>query len=140
MKNKGFTLIELLAVIVILGIIMVIATTSVSKALEESRKKAKFIAAKEITEIAAAYMEVENIDDCVLTSDLVAEGYLEEDTTNPETGKNGGINSSHKVCKNALSTCDEEENDEYDVCSNEEDDVKFYIFDEYIYKYTPISE
>ncbi len=39
MKNKkGFTLIELLAVIVVLGIIMLIAVTSVSGVLEKSRK------------------------------------------------------------------------------------------------------
>jgi type IV pilus assembly protein PilA len=41
MKNKkGFTLIELLAVIVVLGIIMLIAVTSVSGVLEKSRKDA----------------------------------------------------------------------------------------------------
>lgn len=141
MKNKkGFTLVELLAVIVVLGIIMVIVTRSVISNVNESKKRVKFLAAKEITEMAAAYMEAETNETCVDVNELIRNGYLEEDVTNPETGKNGGINSLHKVCKNALSTCDEEEHDEYDVCSNEEDDVKFYIFDEYIYKYTPISE
>lgn len=39
-RSKGFTLIELLAVIVVLGIIMMIAVTSVSGVLEKSRKDA----------------------------------------------------------------------------------------------------
>ena len=41
-RNKnGFTLIELLAVIVILGVIMVIATTNVIKSINNSREKSK---------------------------------------------------------------------------------------------------
>ena len=57
--KKGFTLVELLAVIVILGIIMVIATTSVIKNIKESKIKAKYMAAKDIVDIAEAYFEVE---------------------------------------------------------------------------------
>jgi len=38
-KNKGFTLIELLAVIVILGLLMAIAIPSVTKYINQSRKK-----------------------------------------------------------------------------------------------------
>ena len=140
MKNKGFTLVELLAVIVILGIIMVIASSSVSKTLEESKKRAKFIAAQEITEIASAYMEAETNKTCVDVNELIRNGYLEEDVTNPETGENGNISNSHKVCARNSEICNDLSHDEYDVCTNEEDGIKFYIFDEYIYKYTPISE
>ena len=38
-NENGFTLIELLAVIVILGIIMVIATTNVLKNINDSKEK-----------------------------------------------------------------------------------------------------
>ena len=54
-NENGFTLIELLAVIVILGIIMVIATTNVLKNINDSKEKAKYMAAKEIVENAEAY-------------------------------------------------------------------------------------
>ena len=51
-KNKGFTLVELLAVIVILGIVLTIATTSILKSKKDTIQKTKYIAAKEIGEIA----------------------------------------------------------------------------------------
>lgn len=105
MKNKkGFTLIELLAVIVILGIIMTIATTAVIKNINDSKTKAKYIAAKEIVEIASAYMEVEGSgeNNCVYIKKMIENEYLEKDTTNPRTGENG-FNSvednDQKVCK-----------------------------------------
>lgn len=127
MKNKkGFTLVELLAVIVILGIIMVIATKSVMDSVNESRKKTKYMAAKEIVEIAAAYMEVEGSDEkgCVLVVDMINKSYLESNATNPETGKNDLENSSeHKVCKGNYSA---QEN--YEI-----QDEKYYEFDGYIY-------
>lgn len=127
MKNKGFTLIELLAVIVILGIIMVIATTSVSKSLEESRKRAKFIAAKEITEIAAAYIETETDGGNEVFIENLIGYYLENDVTNPLTGENGGDFSGQKVFKNSDAT----HQDNYDV--NDCEDGMCYMFDGYIY-------
>ena len=106
MKNKkGFTLIELLAVIVVLAIILVIAGTSVIGNIRTSKEKAKYIAAKEIVSIAEAYMEAEPSkvsSNCVFVEDMVGDGYLESDVTNPKTGKN--ISNSidlngHQVCK-----------------------------------------
>ncbi len=48
LKNKnGFTLIELLAVIIILGILMIIAIPSVTRYIQESRKNAYVVTAKE---------------------------------------------------------------------------------------------
>ena len=93
-KNKnGFTLIELLEVIVILGIIMVIATTSVLKNINDSKEKAKYMAAKEIVENAEAYFATKvTIDpdstNCVPVSDIYNAGYFESDVTNPKTGEN----------------------------------------------------
>lgn len=106
MKNKkGFTLIELLAVIVILGIILVIATTNVIKSISTSREKAKYTAAKEIGSIAEAYIATEtddvfeiNKEKCVSVTTLIEKGYLEKDVTNPDTGENGGDFEGQKVC------------------------------------------
>jgi len=86
-KNKnGFTLIELLAVIVILGIIMVIATTNVLKNINDSKEKAKYMAAKEIVENAEAYFAINSNATYVTIKDL--KDYLESDATNPKTGDN----------------------------------------------------
>lgn len=93
-KDKnGFTLIELLAVIVILGIIMVIATTNVLKNINDSKEKAKYMAAKEIVENAEAYFATKvTIDpdssNCVPVSYIYNAGYFESDVTNPKTGEN----------------------------------------------------
>lgn len=106
MKNKrGFTLIELLAVIVILGVILVIATTGVIKSINNSKVKAKYTAAKEIGSIAEAYIATEtddvfeiNKEKCVSVTTLIEKGYLEKDVTNPDTGENGGDFEGQKVC------------------------------------------
>lgn len=111
MKNKkGFTLIELLAVIVLLGLIMVIATSAIGNIIDNSRLNARFIAAKEITEVAIAYMETETdgvtstgTEKCVLVRKLVDNNYLEGDVTNPGNSKAENITSSsefgsQKIC------------------------------------------
>ena len=129
MKNKkGFTLIELLAVIVILGVIMTIATTSVLKNINESKKKAKYIAAKEIVEIAEAYMAAEGGNlSCVNVEDMVAEGYLESDVTNPKNGENRS--SSNKLTDQEVCKEDVTAQDNYEVQANNR-----YNFDGYYYK------
>ena len=110
-RKNGFTLIELLAVIVVLSIILVIATSSVIKNINDSRAKAKYIAAKEIVDIASAYIETETdgiyietetdgIDkECVKVKDLIDKDYLEKDVTNPKTGENGNIDDNQAICK-----------------------------------------
>ena len=92
-NNKGFTLIELLAVIVILGIIMTIVTTSVVASINESKKKAKYIAAKDITSMVEAYMQEKNISVVdkktkISIKAICEAGYIEKDATNPWTGEN----------------------------------------------------
>ena len=128
MKNKkGFTLIELLAVIVILGIIMTIATTNVLKSIKQSKIRSRYIAAKDITEIAKAYLETNN-KVCVSVEKLISEGFLNSDVTNPanEDAKNISSNSdmsSQFVCKSSSY----KEQSSYDLNNN------VYAFDGYCY-------
>ena len=122
-KNKGFTLVELLAVIAVLGIIMVIVGVNVSKAVKDSRIKAKFIAAKEIVTMASAYITTENSGNCVDVQTLINDGYLEKDLTNPATGENGGVFTNQKVCRE-----DVQKQTDYEL---KED--KYYFFDNYKY-------
>ena len=124
MKNKkGFTLVELLAVIVVLAVILVIAGTNVSKSIEDTRNKAKFMAAKEIVEIASAFMYENSLDEVSVTT-LIGAGYLESDVTNPKTGENGGTFDTQKVYK---STTTEQSN--YEVQSGNR-----YNFNGYYYQ------
>lgn len=104
-RNKnGFTLIELLAVIVILGIIMVIATTNVLKNINDSKEKAKYMAAKEIVENAEAYFAINSNATYVTINDL--NDYLESDATNPKTGDNDLLTNGtrQKICKGSYSS------------------------------------
>lgn len=98
-NNKGFTLIELLAVIVVLSIILTIATTAVLKTIKDSKEKAKYIAAKEIVDIAEAYFATNRSATYVTINDL--SDYLESDATNPATGENDLLNTGgeQKVCR-----------------------------------------
>ena len=128
MKNKkGFTLVELLAVIVVLAIIMVIAVPNVIESINETKAKTKFIAAKEIVDIAqAAYPDKLEVYSEVSVENMVGQ-YLEEDVTNPETGKNitnSSELSSHKVCKKSSYTAQSG----YELSSE-----KCYKFDGYAY-------
>lgn len=96
-KNRnGFTLIELLAVIVILGIILVIATTNIIKSINASKIKARYTAAKEIVQISEAYFAINSEQESVKISNLT--NYLESDATNPKTGKNDLISSGGNQC------------------------------------------
>lgn len=61
MKDKeGFTLIELLAVIVLLSIILVIATTQVGKAIKHNKAKSFNNSAVAIVESAKSYLKSNN--------------------------------------------------------------------------------
>lgn len=126
-NNKGFTLIELLAVIVILAIILVIASTNVIKSIKSSREKAKYTAAKEIVQIAEAYFATKGNDDCVKVEDMVTDGFLEEDVTNPLNGENRSNSNTLKdqqVCKSDGMKAQ----DDYEVNNNT------YKFDGFYYK------
>lgn len=128
MKNKrGFTLIELLAVIVILGVILAIAGTAVIRSINDSREKAKYTAAREIVDMASAYMAAERVDgNCVSVDVMVDAGYLENDVTNPLTGEN--ISSSDDVSNQRVCKEESQAQDDYEL---QED--SYYSFDGYKY-------
>lgn len=133
-KKEGFTLIELLAVIVVLAIIMVIAVPNVISSINSSKDKAKYIAAKEIVEIAEVYFATNNItgdNNCVSVD--VLENYLESDVTNPETGENiSGISElqNQQVCISSNTT----EQSYYKINDNQ------YFFDGYTYEFIVNNE
>lgn len=132
--KKGFTLIELLAVIVILAVILAIATASVIGNINDSKEKAKYVAANEIVSIAATYLATQKdgvSNNCVLVKTLVEKDYLEKDVTNPLTGKNGGFESDNdsKVCKDSTA----KKQDNYKPRGNEGSNEAYYFFDGYKY-------
>ncbi len=132
--KKGFTLIELLAVIVILAVILAIATASVIGNINDSKEKAKYVAANEIVSIAATYLATQKdgvSNNCVLVKTLVEKDYLEKDVTNPLTGKNGGFESDDysKVCK----ASNVKKQDNYKPKGNGGSDEAYYFFDGYKY-------
>lgn len=103
-NKKGFTLIELLAVIVILGIVITITTTSVVKTVNTIKIKA-FINTYEIME--------KNIMDKLTVKSL---GYNESDVTcNDATGntcsEKYGISSSDYIMS-VIKSSDDDENDQ----------------------------
>lgn len=124
-NNKGFTLIELLAVIVVLSIILTIATTAVLKTIKDSKEKAKYIAAKEIVDIAESYFATNSSATDVTINDL--SDYLESDATNPATGENDLLNNgtNQKVCKSTSYSSNNQNG--YEISSNG------YEFDGYWY-------
>ena len=121
MKKKGFTLVELLAVIVVLGIILAIATSSVFNVIKTSSEKVKYAAAKEIVEVAESYMEENNVD-IVSVGDLCDGGYLEDNATNPRTGKNDLCVEDKKIAIAKLNAnfCDGNV-----LCNNSENKISF---------------
>ena len=128
-NNKGFTLIELLAVIVVLSIILTIATTAVLKTIKDSKEKAKYIAAKEIVDIAEAYFATNSSATDVTINDL--SDYLQSDATNPATGENDLLNNgtNQKVCKSTSYSSNNQNG--YEISSYESSNG--YEFDGYWY-------
>ena len=132
MKNKkGFTLIELLAVIVVLAIILVIAGSSVIDGINDSKEKAKYLAAKEIVSMAEAYFAVNTDKTYVSVKTLVDEGYLESDVTNPLTGEN--ISNSAEVKNQVIRRSANENQEENSVELSSDKNEKMYVLNGYNY-------
>ena len=103
-NNKGFTLIELLAVIVVLAIIMVIATTQINGVIRKNRVDS-FLSTYKIAMDAAKTCAVQQTsgNDCVANVDYSTDDYVLEMTSNDyevykikltatKTGEFGNIN------------------------------------------------
>ena len=130
-KNKGFTLIELLAVIIILAVILVIASTSVLKSKKDAEKKLKYTAAKEIVEMAEAYMAANNKeqDSHISVVDMCNSGYVSDDATNPATGKNITECSDLFPHQIVINNGDKTPTKNYELNTDNE-----YVFEDYVYE------
>lgn len=122
-NNKGFTLIELLAVIVVLSIILTIATTAVLKTIKDSKEKAKYIAAKEIVDIAEAYFATHS--EKTVSVEVLCNEYMENDATNPATGEN--INGCDEFRGQTISISTSPEQSDYKLTNGK------YLFAGYEY-------
>lgn len=130
MKNKkGFTLIELLAVIVLLSVLAVGATSIIVKQMKNSKEKAKFIAAQDIVELASAYMEA-NSTNSVSIETLITNNYLDQDLINPRTNDLNWVADEKSKTFIYVDTGSPKQ-DDYKV--KEKDGKKVYIFDGYYY-------
>ena len=104
MNKKGFTLVELLATIIILGLLTLLASTSVTKVLKESKGDLYKTQIK-LVESAAEAWGAENIDklpnagECkyLTLKNLQDYGLIDKDITNPKTGKKIDNNINIKI-------------------------------------------
>lgn len=135
MKNKkGFTLVELLAVIVILSLILIVAGYNALKNINDSKEKAKFIAAKDIATIALTYMEEANKKKADI-KDLIKDGYLEQTVTNPLTGKEYTNSNTEENQQYVILDDNFEEQQDYKIqnCEYENKTYSCYKFNGYAY-------
>ena len=104
MNKKGFTLVELLATIIILGLLTLLASTSVTKVLKES-KGDLYTTQIKLVESAAEAWGAENIDklpndgECkFLTVETLQDyGLIDKDITNPKTNEKIDNNIKIKI-------------------------------------------
>jgi len=84
--KKGFTLIELLAVIIILGVLGVIALTTVDKNVKTGIYKSCLAQEKVLKEAAKSFsIDNPSFSGTKTVAELEDEGYLEKNTKNPAT-------------------------------------------------------
>ena len=104
MNKKGFTLVELLATIIILGLLALLASTSVTKVLKES-KGDLYTTQIKLVESAAEAWGAENIDklpddnECkyLTIKNLQDYGLIDKDLKNPKTNKEIDNNIKIKI-------------------------------------------
>ena len=137
LNRKGYTLIELLAVILIIGLILVLSTYGIIKAVKSSKGKAATLSEKSIKEAAETYATEKNDDSsywlditdkenkyfCITIEELMNKGLLDKKAN--IKSKDFDIHSYVLVKKNKVTMVNskaeiltnDNNNDDYKVCS-----------------------
>lgn len=160
MDNKGFTLVELLATIVILSLLTLLASTTITKVVRDSKSEL-YDSQIELIKLAAESWGADNLyslpeeDECkyIVLGNLKSSGYLDSNIINPKTNKafssnikikittkttnQGNVKSYYEVDSKDTSSCEYV----YQICEAVTDSTKtvgnvpkgnFDIGDEYI--------
>ncbi len=96
--KKGFTLVELLAVIVVLSIIILIASSGIGSALQKARKSALAIEGNELINAAKSAYQLDILDNkvksgsaCYSLEYLFQEGYYSKGGSDKDGGYTGSV-------------------------------------------------
>ena len=102
MNKKGFTLVELLATIVLLCLIILLATFTINKSVNDAKKRSHNSQVDTILSAAITYTNKEdvvtltNIDGYQITlKELADKGYVDKDIKDPLNGKKFDMESSY---------------------------------------------
>lgn len=106
MNKKGFTLVELLGVIVLLGVLGIIAVSTIDKNIKEGRIKTCKTQEKNIIEGAKAYILDHQTPTSTSGSEIItvqaleADGYIKDNLINPVTDQEYGEKAKVIVTNN----------------------------------------
>ena len=135
LNKKGYTLIELLAVILIIGLILVLSTYGIIKAVKSSKGKAATLSEKSIKEAAETYATEKNDDSnywlditdkenkyfCITIEELMNKGLLDKKAESAKFKKSDFVlvkkNKVTNVNSKAEILTNDNNNDDYKVCS-----------------------
>ena len=135
LNRKGYTLIELLAVILIIGLILVLSTYGIIKAVKSSKEKVTTLSEKSIKEAAETYATEKNDDSnywlditdkenkyfCTTIEELMNKGLLDKKAESTKFKKSDFVLvKKNKVTmvnsKAEILTKDKANSDDYKVC------------------------
>ena len=135
LNKKGYTLIELLAVILIIGLILVLSTYGIIKAVKSSKGKAATLSEKSIKEAAETYATEKNDDSnywlditdkenkyfCTTIEELMNKGLLDKKAESTKFKKSDFVLVKKNKVTNVNSkaeilTKDKANSDDYKVC------------------------
>ena len=135
LNKKGYTLIELLAVILIIGLILVLSTYGIIKAVKSSKEKVTTLSEKSIKEAAETYATEKNDDSnywlditdkenkyfCTTIEELMNKGLLDKKAESTKFKKSDFVlvkkNKVTNVNSKAEILTNDNNNDDYKVCS-----------------------
>ena len=135
LNKKGYTLIELLAVILIIGLILVLSTYGIIKAVKSFKEKVTTLSEKSIKEAAETYATEKNDDSnywlditdkenkyfCTTIEELMNKGLLDKKAESTKFKKSDFVlvkkNKVTNVNSKAEILTNDNNNDDYKVCS-----------------------